>query len=55
MANSPIPSPPQADAVATVPSLRTLGTGAQQAASGADARFTHGDEYAVSSIISSGR
>lgn len=34
-----IPSPPPIDGIAALPSLRTLGTGAQQAAAGNDARF----------------
>ena len=36
---TPNSAPPLVDAVASVPSLRTLGTGAQQAASGDDSRF----------------
>lgn len=39
MPNSPIPSPPPIDAAANVPSLRTLGTGAQQAVAGNDNRL----------------
>lgn len=40
MPSSPIPAPPPTDAAAGVPSLRTLGSGAQQAASGNDSRLT---------------
>lgn len=36
---SPVQSPPPIDAAPSVPSLRTLGTGAQQAAAGNDPRF----------------
>ena len=39
MANSPTPAPPLADAAPSTPSLRTLGTGSQQAAAGNDSRF----------------
>lgn len=40
MANPPISAPPIADGPANVPSLRTLGTGATQAAAGNDPRFS---------------
>lgn len=39
MPSSPNPAPPLVDAAAGTPSLRTLGTGANQAAAGNDARF----------------
>jgi hypothetical protein len=39
MPNNQQPAPPLVDAVASVGSLRTLGTGAQQAAAGNDSRF----------------
>jgi hypothetical protein len=42
MPNNQQPAPPLVDAVASVGSLRTLGTGAQQAAAGNDSRFSGG-------------
>jgi hypothetical protein len=39
MPSSPIPAPPPIDSAAGTPSLRTLGTGARQAAAGTDSRL----------------